>query len=76
MIYMFFVMEIECCFFCHIINYSDREYNKGNILLFSTNQTTDVLYVSNLPRWNSPCRGEGTYPPRSSIRVRQQGELT
>ena len=30
--------------------------------------------ASSPPRWSSPCRGEGAYPPRSS-RVRQRGEL-
>ena len=44
------------------------------IVLFTTNQTADTLYVGGPPRWSSPCRGEGAYPPGSS-RVRQRGEL-
>ena len=47
LINMFFATEIECCFFCQRTNYSDREYIKGNIALFFTNQAADVLYVSN-----------------------------
>ena len=33
-----------------------------------------IITMAAPPRWSSPCRGEGAYPPRSS-RVRQRGEL-
>ena len=43
-------------------------------MLYPANAKQFSTYDNSPPRWSSPCRGEGAYPPRSS-RVRQRGEL-
>ena len=39
--------EINESLFCWRVHYSDNEYNTANIVLFSTNQITAILCVSN-----------------------------
>ena len=36
------------CFFCEQVQYQGYDFNTTNIVLFSTNQITDILYVSNI----------------------------
>ena len=40
-----------------VVHYWDQEYNAANIILFSTNQIADILYVSNktigITKWYS-----------------------
>ena len=67
-------LQLRACRLTYEINLFNNNFNDSN--KFSTilkcfielNVTVDS-YVSSTPSmepWNSPCRGEGTYPPRSS----------
>ena len=73
LLYVSYVLQILC-----LLRYSSLRYPVTYPILIAVEKMySHDFHTSNSlpPRWNSPCRDEGTYPPRSFTQVRQRGEL-
>ena len=73
LLYVSYVLQILC-----LLRYSSLRYPVTYPILIAVEKMySHDFHTSNSlpPRWNSPYRDEGTYPPRSFTQVRQRGEL-
>ena len=84
---MISISQYEISQTLYISHYPNPIISKKTLLYRTSYDATHIIstywrngivhteYTNTPLRLNSPCRGEGTYPPGSFDQVRQQGEL-